>query len=76
MSAERLTPDQFKEAFKVRGWTGKTLAERWGKSATWISKIANNQNRDVHWDDAIRGLPFRTVPFVAHAAIRNQGAEE
>ncbi|AXK38531.1 XRE family transcriptional regulator [Crenobacter cavernae] len=55
---KRLTPDEFKAEFKRRGWTGRALAARWGKSETWISKIASNPERDQHWDDAVRGLPM------------------
>ena len=59
MSTEkRLTPDEFKAEFKRRGWTGRALATRWGKSETWISKIAGNPARDQHWDDAVLGLPM------------------
>ncbi|EKY4113729.1 TPA: hypothetical protein ACGW3M_000932 [Pseudomonas aeruginosa] len=57
MEVQRLTPEEFKAAFKQRGWTGKTLAARWEVSEAWISKVANNPERSVHWDDAVRGLP-------------------
>jgi hypothetical protein len=53
-----MTPAEFKAEFKRRGWTGRALALRWGKSETWISKIANDPARDLHWDDAVRGLPL------------------
>lgn len=53
----QMTPEQMKEAIKQRGWTNRSLAERWGKSETWISKIVNNPERDRMWDDAVRGLP-------------------
>lgn len=54
----RLPPDEFKAEFKRRGWTGRALAKRWGKSETWVSKIASDPDRGPHWDDAVRGLPF------------------
>lgn len=53
----RLSPDEFKAIFKQRGWTGRALAVRWGISSTWVSKIACNPERDLRWDDAVRGLP-------------------
>jgi len=55
---DRLSPDEFKAECKRRGWTGRALSKRWGKSEAWISKIASNPDRAPHWDDAVRGLPF------------------
>lgn len=52
-----MTPEQMKAAIKQRGWTNRSLAARWGKSETWISKIVNNPERDRMWDDAVNGLP-------------------
>lgn len=52
-----LTPLEFKAELKRRGWTGRALALRWGKSETWISKLTNEPERGAHWDDALRGLP-------------------
>lgn len=59
MTNERLTPGEFKAAFKRLGWTGKTLAARWEVSEAWVSKIAHNPQRAAHWDDAVRGLPAK-----------------
>lgn len=53
----KLTPDEFKAESRRKGWSFRALAVRWGKSETWISKIANNPDRDKHWDDAVIGLP-------------------
>ena len=58
LEVKPLLPDEFKAEMKRKGWTGRALAVRWGKSETWISKIASNPERDTHWDDAVRGLPF------------------
>jgi len=52
-----LTPVEFKAEYKRRGWTGRALSRRWGKSEAWISKIGSDPERDMHWDDAVRGLP-------------------
>lgn len=54
---ERMTPEEFKAEYRRKGWTGRDLAERWHKSVTWISKIGSDPERDLHWDDAVRGLP-------------------
>jgi hypothetical protein len=56
----RLPPDEFKAEYQRRGWTGITLAQRWGKSAEYVSRIGKDPSRDMVWDDAVRGLP--TVP--------------
>jgi len=53
----RMTPAEFKAAYKSKGWTGRLLAERWSYSVAWISKVGNDPERDQIWDDAIRGLP-------------------
>ncbi|MDN4882411.1 hypothetical protein, partial [Escherichia coli] len=53
----RMTPAEFKAAYKSKGWTGRLLAERWSYSVAWISKVGNDPERDQIWDDAVRGLP-------------------
>ena len=55
----QLSPDEFKAEYRRRGWTNRTLAARWGKSESWFSKLASNPQRGMHWDDAVRGLPFK-----------------
>ncbi|HBO2102326.1 hypothetical protein [Pseudomonas aeruginosa] len=54
---ERMTPEAFKAECKRKGWTGRALAERWSKSEAWISRVGSDPERDLHWDDAVRGLP-------------------
>ncbi|MGO4801058.1 hypothetical protein ACEN2T_17410 [Pseudomonas sp. W22_MBD1_FP4] len=56
MSEARLSPQEFKDLMKEKGWTGRALALRWGKTAVWISKVINDEDREPHWDDAVRGL--------------------
>jgi hypothetical protein len=51
-----MTPEEFKQHCKSKGWTFRALAGRWEKSETWISKVANNPEREMLWDDAARGL--------------------
>ena len=53
--ATRMSPVDFKSTYKAKGWTGRTLAIRWG-----VSKVANNASRELHWDDAVNGLPMAT----------------
>ncbi|EKM5066644.1 XRE family transcriptional regulator [Cronobacter turicensis] len=53
------TKEEFKAEMKRKGWSRPALAARWGKSETWISKIAGNPNRDQHWNDALAGLPVK-----------------
>lgn len=61
--AAKFAPVDLKVHIKQRGWTGRALSRRWGKSETWISKIINDQGRDQDWDDAFRGLPlFQKAP--------------
>ena len=57
VGVERMTPEAFKAEYKRKGWTGRALAKRWSKSEAWISRIGSNPERDLHWDDAVRGLP-------------------
>ena len=62
-----MSPDEFKAETRRRGWTFRALAARWGKSETWVSKIANNPERDKHWDDAVNGLPAANTSAVFDA---------
>lgn len=55
---QNLTPDEFKAEIGRRGWTYRAVADRWGVSENWISKLARNPDRALHWDDAVRGLPI------------------
>ncbi|MBA1250213.1 Uncharacterised protein [Pseudomonas luteola] len=71
MQTAQMTPLEVKSFIKQKGWTGRALAARWGKSETWVSKIINNPERDLAWDDAIRGLPKMLVP---RSPSRNQSA--
>lgn len=72
------TPEEFKAEYRRKGWTGKELAKRWDKSPEWISKIGNDPERDLHWDDAVRGLPStketeRMTPEEFKAECRRKG---
>jgi len=57
----RITPEDFRVMVLLRGWSYRALADRWGHSENWISKIARNPKRLPHYDDAVRGLPQRHV---------------
>lgn len=56
----RLSQDEFRKEVTQRGWTYAALSKRWEVSANWISKISRDTNRPMHWDDAVRGLPYIT----------------
>lgn len=53
----RMTLEEIKDVLKEKGWSNKALAARWGYSEVWVSKIINNRDRDIQWEDAFRGLP-------------------
>jgi hypothetical protein len=55
---DNFTPDEYRSVMKYKGYTQRSLSERWDKSEAWISKIINNPARDPVWNDALRGLPF------------------
>ncbi len=57
----RLSPEEFKSEIAQRGWTYNALGTRWGITPNWVSKISRDPNRPMHWDDAVRGLPYITV---------------
>ncbi|WP_323025758.1 hypothetical protein [Castellaniella sp.] len=56
----RLSPEEFKAEVAQRGWTYAALGKRWGITPNWVSKISRDTNRPMHWDDAVRGLPYIT----------------
>lgn len=57
IAIKRMTPEEFKAEVQRRGWTYRALGERWNVSENWISKIARNEDRSLHWNDAVNGLP-------------------
>lgn len=56
----RLTPAEFKEEYRRRGWNGLTLAARWGRGPVWMSRVGSKADRDLFLDDAVMGLPDLT----------------
>lgn len=62
MTVKRMTREEFKAEVLLRGWTYRALARRWGVSENWIGQVARNENRPLHWDDALRGLPTVIKP--------------
>lgn len=51
-----MTAKEFKAEYRGRGWSNKELAVRWKKHPNSLSRIVNDEDRDLHWDDAVRGL--------------------
>jgi hypothetical protein len=57
-----LSPAEYKALIKNKGWTICAIAKYWEKTPEWMSKIAANPERGLHWDDALRGLPDLSAP--------------
>lgn len=53
----RMSPEEFKELVRGKGWTYRALAVRWAMSETRVSQIARDAERPLYYDDAIRALP-------------------
>ncbi len=56
----RLTTQGIKKLLKDKNWTMKEVAIRWNRSESWMSKIVNDEDRELYWEDAFRGLPSKT----------------
>lgn len=55
----RLTTQGIKKLLKDKNWTMKEVAIRWNRSESWMSKIVNDEGRELYWEDAFRGLPSK-----------------
>lgn len=53
---QAMTPEQFKSLVKSKGWLLKEVAVRWGIKPRQMSNIAQDSNRNLYYDDAVRGL--------------------
>jgi hypothetical protein len=49
-------PVAFKAAIYAKGWSLKALADRWGITLDGLLKLARDEDRSLHFDDAVRGL--------------------
>lgn len=56
-----LSPSEIKAIIASKRWTIANLAWRWKRSRETVSRILNSRNREIHWDDAIQGLPKLTA---------------
>lgn len=56
MLIQKMAPAEFKAEYRRKGWTGRALAQHWNKSEAWISRIGNDPDRELHWDDTVKGL--------------------
>lgn len=72
MSDERLSREEFTDAFERYGLTAKDLGVRWGKTYTWIWRLIVNKDseRQAHWDDAVRGLNSGPCPQLTAAEFK------
>ncbi len=59
MFGELMDSMQIKSIIKDYGWTSKEVAEYWGMTEGWLSKLVQNKKneRSVRDDCAFRGLP-------------------
>lgn len=61
MTARKMRPlmkiEEAKAELAGKGWTNRALAEWWGCSEEYVSKIVNNLERRRWFDDALRSLP-------------------
>lgn len=55
----RLSTQGIKKILKEKNWTMKEVATRWNRSESWMSKIVNDENRELYWEDAFKGLPSK-----------------
>jgi len=53
----RLTVAEAKRLLADKGWSNQRLAQWWDYDQTTTSRIVNNHERKLHFDDALRGLP-------------------
>jgi hypothetical protein len=53
----RLSPIDFKELIKKRGWRMADAAVRWEVRPETLSRVAANPQRETRWDDLVRALP-------------------
>jgi hypothetical protein len=67
-----LTPAAFKAAAYAKGWSLKALADRWGFTAEWLTRLAGNSKRPAYFDDAVRGLPRVGPPRLMPKTWRDQ----
>ncbi|EAS1759725.1 hypothetical protein BH012_09870 [Salmonella enterica] len=56
----RLSTDAIKRLVKTKNWTMKEIAERWNRSESWMSQIVNDEERELYWEDAFKGLPTKS----------------
>ncbi len=52
-----ITPDQYIQIIREKGWNQVSIAQRWGLSSRRINSIVNSTDRTLSFDDALIGLP-------------------
>lgn len=55
----RLSTQAIKKILKEKNWTMKEVAVRWNRSESWMSKVVNDEQRELYWEDAFKGLPSK-----------------
>jgi hypothetical protein len=66
---KRFSPTEFRALIRWKGWTHKDLAIHWDVSRVHVSRIVNDEERALHWNDAVIGLP-RRARLVSDLAAR------
>lgn len=56
----RLSPADFKNLIKQRGWRMADAAVRWDVRPETLSRVAADPQREPRWDDLVRALPRLT----------------
>lgn len=55
-----LTPTQFREEIRSKGWPERNLADNWGISVIALRNIIRDANRLRRWDNMVCKLPYFT----------------
>lgn len=67
---DRISEQEFRKTIRDKGWRIRELAQRWDISESYLSRISGKAMRAQHWNDAIRGLPYRNLNFTASNAAQ------
>ncbi|MEX3556518.1 MAG: hypothetical protein VB131_08285 [Burkholderia gladioli] len=71
--ARQFSADEMRAVIRAKGWSHNELARHWDISPVYLSRLINNDQRRIHWNDAVEGLP----PFklcAQHIAMRHARA--
>ncbi|MBN3729349.1 hypothetical protein [Burkholderia sp. Tr-20390] len=69
----QLSPDEMRAVIRAKGWSHAELAKYWEISTVYLSRLINNGQRRIHWNDAVEGLPPYKL-CAQHLAMRHARA--